>query len=78
MENIETMPAERGRTWLPVRNGNQVVRFSYPAFRGTHQECFEAIGKDKELKPAEGVELALLVHSAYTGKDEWEDVKKTC
>lgn len=79
MEKIKSMPTKIGRTWLEVGYGDQVVRFAYPAFKGTHQECFEAIGKDKELRPAEGVELALLAHEAYAGKDEqWKDVKQTC
>ncbi len=76
MKNIELMPAERGRTWLPVQYGQDRVDFSYPSVRGTHQECFEAIAKDPEITPAEGIELALLTHGAYTGKDEWESIKQ--
>jgi len=78
MENVKIMPAERGRTWLPVKCGSDIVKFAYPPVKGTHGECFEAIAKDKELKPAEGIELALLAYSAYTGKDEWASVKQDC
>ena len=72
---IETI---KGRTWLQVRNGDNIVKLAYPPVAGTHQECYQAIAKDKELRAAEGVELALLTHGAYTGKDEWKDVKQTC
>lgn len=40
--------------------GGEEIRFAYPPVKGTHQECFEAINKDPELRPAEGLELALL------------------
>ena len=72
------MPTIGGRTWLQVRNSDNIVKLAYPPVAGTHQECYQAIAKDKELRPAEGVELALLTYNAYTGKDEWKDVKETC
>ena len=75
---IETMPTIRGRTWLQIKHGDNVVRFAYPPVAGTHQECFGKIAEDNELRAAQGVELALLTHGAYTGNDEWKDVKKTC
>lgn len=68
----------KGRRWLPIEYQGRVISFSYPPVKGDYQACFKAIGKDKELKPAEGIELALLTYGAYTGKDEWKDVKKTC
>ena len=79
MENALVLPVQRGRVWLPVQYGQQEVRFAYPAVQGTHHECFTAINKDKELRPAEGLELALLTFGAYNSKEqEWKDIRQTC
>ncbi|MDO8563504.1 MAG: hypothetical protein Q7R87_00680 [Nanoarchaeota archaeon] len=78
MKEIELLPVERGkRIWLPVRYGDTITRIAYPAFTGTHKDCFEAIGEDKELIPSQGLDLALIAFGAYNGKKpEWKDIRK--
>jgi len=78
MGNIELLSAERKRTYLPVKYGTDIVKFAYPPVKGTHKECFETLAKDKELRPAQGIELALLTYGAYTGKDEWASIRQDC
>lgn len=78
MEKIKILPIERKRVWLPIRHGRKTIRFAYPPVEGNHRECFETLNADPEVRPAEGIELALLTHSTYTGKDEWEEVRKSC
>lgn len=75
--SVQVGKVERGRTWLPVSyNGNE-TRFAYPTFQGTHQEVFTAINQEKGLRPAEGIELALLVHGAYSNQEpEWASIKQ--
>lgn len=78
MEQITVKPIERGRIWLPIQYGQNEVRFAYPPVQGTHQECFQALAKDEELRPAKGLDHALLTYGAYNGKDkEWKDVRQT-
>ena len=77
MKNISLGKVERGRIWLPVSYAGNEIKFAYPSVRGPHQECYKAISKDKELVPAEGLDLTLLTFGAYNGKEpEWEDIRQ--
>ncbi|MBI2631825.1 hypothetical protein HYW75_02375 [Candidatus Pacearchaeota archaeon] len=79
MDNQIELEVQRGRTWLTTKYNNVLVKFAYPPVQGTQQECFTAINHDTELRPAEGLELALLTYGAYNGKEsEWQDVRKDC
>jgi len=60
---------------LVVYDGKR-VEFAYPPIMGHHQECFEAIKADGELRASEGVEMALLTHGAYNGEGLWNSVRK--
>ncbi|MEK6889585.1 MAG: hypothetical protein AABX35_00195 [Nanoarchaeota archaeon] len=77
MKEIELLPVERGRTWLPISYNGSTTRIFFPPVQETHQEAFAAIGDDKELTPAQGLDLALIAHGAYNGKDSiWEYIKQ--
>lgn len=79
MKEIELLPVEREgeRIWLPISYNGNTTRIAYPAFTGTHQRAFEAIGKDRALVPAQGLDLALIAHGAYSGKSpEWKDIRQ--
>src|SRR3989344_45625 len=68
---------ERAR--LPIIYEGNRVEFAYPPIKGNHSDCFRAIKADTELRVAKGVELALLVHGAYTfkgGSDLWKSVRE--
>lgn len=79
METIEILPVERGRAWLPIKYLGREIKIAYPPVQGTHQECFQAINNDPELRPAEGLELAFLTAGAYQGKEpEWQDIRNNC
>lgn len=60
MKEIVISQKEIERMWLLVSYAGEETRFAYLPVRGTHQECFKAINADRELQPAEGIELALL------------------
>ncbi len=52
------------------------TRFAHPPFQGTHEEGYEAIAQDKELVPAEGLDLALLTEGAHTqNTPQWKSVR---
>ena len=79
MKEVTLMEPERRRIWLPVQYGDAVTRVAYPPVQGTHQECFQALHADKELKPASGIELALITFGAYNGKEaEWKEIRQNC
>ncbi|MEK6928092.1 MAG: hypothetical protein AABX11_06695 [Nanoarchaeota archaeon] len=77
MDNIraysEVAPS---RGWLVAQSGNREVRFAFPPVSGTHSDCYKSIAQDKELVPAEGLDLALLAEGAYTQKTpQWQSVR---
>ena len=75
MGEIEYSEVAPSKGQLVAKIGDRVTRFAYPPFRGTHPECCRAIAQDKELVPAEGFDLAILVHGAYTQKSpQWVSV----
>ena len=79
MKETNILYPEQGRIWLPVQYGEAITRVAYPPVQGTYQECFQALQKDREVKAAQGLELALITFGAYTGKDaEWKNVKQSC
>jgi len=64
------------REWLTCNYNNQNVWFAFPPAHGTHKEWFESITSDKELMPAAGLELVLLLKGAHTlDTEKWKDVK---
>ena len=68
---------ERGRRWLTVNYNNKEIKYSYPPVQGRYTDCFQKINSDSELKPANGLELALLTAGAFSRKQpEWEDIKE--
>lgn len=70
---------ERERTWLTTGYNERIIKFAYPPVQGIHQSCFEAINADPELRPAEGLELALLTAGAYNGTEiEWKSIRQNC
>jgi hypothetical protein len=79
MAKVEILPVERGRSWLPIRYSGREVKVAYPPVQGTHEQCFQAINKDPELRPAEGLELALITAGAYNGiEPEWQSIRQNC
>ncbi len=80
MEKITLEPTNRGRTWLSLSHGKEQYEFAYPSVIGTHQDCFKALNADTEVRPAEGLELALLTYGAYHAdnledNEEWKEVR---
>jgi hypothetical protein len=65
-----------GRTWLICNYDGQEIKYAHPPIRGTHQGCYQTIHRDLQLKPADGLDLALLVNGAFTREtDQWADVR---
>ncbi len=66
----------KGRTWLTAEYKGQEINFAYPGFEGSRRKVFEEINSNNELRPAEGIELALLSYCAYEGNGhEWKAVR---
>ena len=74
---------ELGRWWVKARDGGIETHYHYPPVQGPHRYCFQTITSDPELRPAEGIELALLVSGAYYERNyyksrnipEWADIR---
>jgi uncharacterized small protein (DUF1192 family) len=67
----------RGRTWLNAKHNDYSVNFAYPPVQGTHSDCYKSISEDKEIQPADGLDLAILTAGAYTSNEkEWKDVRQ--
>jgi hypothetical protein len=67
----------QGRNWLSCQYDGKTRDFAYPLVQGTHQECYEAITRDKEIVPAERLDLALLAYGAFSSKEPlWQEVKQ--
>lgn len=76
MNEIAYSEVAPSRGWLKAKSGNREVSFAWPPFQGTHQDCYQAIAQDKELVPAEGLDLAILANGAYTqNTPKWASVK---
>ncbi|MEK6889436.1 MAG: hypothetical protein AABW80_05010 [Nanoarchaeota archaeon] len=76
MSGIEYSEVAPSRGWLKAKSGDREVSFAWPSFQGTHQDCCQAIAKDKELVPAEGLDLAILTNGAYSqNTPQWTSVK---
>ena len=77
MRDIIVGKAESGLRRLPVSYNNTQTSFAYPPVCGKHKEVFTKLNQDKEVRPAEGIELALLAYAAYTNNQpEWQDIRK--
>ena len=73
IEYSEIVPS---RGWLKAKSGDRVTMFAWPPFQGTHQDCYQAIAQDRELVPAEGLDLATLANGGYIKDNhKWQQVK---
>ena len=79
MKNKTTFGEIGGREWLTYSHNGKEGRFAFPPVKGTHQACYRAIKADREIVPAEGLDLALLTQGAYTqNTPKWQEVKDDC
>ena len=79
VQGIKYSEIPLSRAWLIAKNGEEITRFAWPPFQGTHQECYQAIAGDSELVPAEGLDLALLAQGAYTSTPltpQWQSARE--
>lgn len=68
---------ERGRIWLTINYDNRKIKYSYPPVQGKYTDSFQKINSDSELRPADGLELALLTAGAFSREQpEWKDIKE--
>jgi hypothetical protein len=65
---------------LTCEYNSQTIRYPVPPAQGSHQKCFSKINACAELRPAEGVELSLLVQGALEADvlPGWKKVRKDC
>ena len=59
----------KSREWLRAESGDRVVMFALPPIKGTHEECYKSIAKEKPFLPvAERLDVALLIERIHTEK----------
>lgn len=67
------------REWLVYHHNGKDGAFAFPPTRGHYRDCYQTMKLDRELVPAEGLNLALLVQGAYTKETpRWQKIKIDC
>ncbi len=68
-----------GREWLSCKYKGITRKYTFPPVQGTHTQCYQAIKRDSEVVPAEGLDLALIANCAYTPDSKrWASVREDC
>jgi len=78
MKNVK-FAEQIGRSWLTCEYDGKIRAYDYPPIQGTHQECYSVINADSEIVPAEGLDMALITHGAFSSQSaQWQDVRNRC
>jgi hypothetical protein len=78
MEDRIRFGEEVGRTWLTCEYGERTIEYAFPPVEGDYQHCFEELRWEEGLRPAEGLEIPLLVLGAFRMPNllYWNEVRK--